>query len=301
MGFLAKLKQMFSNNIIYKEPEDVNLGVLYKNKAVKMRVGAYLVVEDDCTCVVVYKSSITDFLYGKGKFRIGSDDMPKLFKKALTPKNPDPKDIKAELYFIKSTVKKCFVFASSRPFIIRSKDYGKIVGQVDGLCEVVITNAKDFFNWLFLIKRHFRNGVIDSIVSEQIGNAISRAIESSKVDIQDIVLKNVNINDYLNIELENTFDDLGFAVKNIYLKSLQFNSRTEEKINAIIERNYEKINKTETKYITVTTRAEREDGAETVRELNLENENSDIICHNCGKLVDRGYGYCPYCGSKIEK
>ena len=298
MGFLARLKQMFSNNIVYKDSVDSDLGVLYKNKAVKLRVGAFIVIEDDCTCAIVYKSNITDFLYGKGKFSITSEDMPKLFKK-VELKNAEPKDVKAELYFIKATTKKCFVFASSRPFIVRSREYGKIVGQVEGLCEVTITNAKDFFNWLFLIKRHFKNGKIDAIVSEQIGNAVSRAIEISRVDIKDIVLKNTNINDYLNIELEDTFEKLGFAVKNFYLKGMQFNSKTEDKINAIIERNYEKMDKQETKYITVTTRAEREMNVND--KSVLDNENNSTICTNCGKMVDKYYEFCPHCGTRIKR
>ena len=294
MGLLAKLKQMFSSNIVYNSENDAEIGVLYKNKATKLKKGSYIVIEDKSTAVIVFKNSIMDYLYGKGKFKVAPEDMPRLFEKAVNERNEEDNTIKVDLYFIKSTSVDKFIFGSSKPFLIKSRDYGRISGQVDGMCDVTITNVKDLFHWLFLIKRHFKSGKIDEIISETIGNAICKAIERSKIDIKDIVLKNANINEYLNIELENAFEDLGFGVKNIYLKGMQFNAKVQDKINAIIQREYEKIDKTQTKYITINTLV----GGEEEKELVLPDENVGVICQNCGKELDPKFEFCPYCGNK---
>ena len=288
---------MFSSNIVYNSENDVLLGVLYKNKATKLKKGAFIVIEDKATCVIVYKSNIMDFLYGKGKFRIANEDMPRLFEKIETTKDKDSKFVKTELYFIKATQVDKFMFCSDRAFKIKSREYGKITGWVEGLCSITITSVKDLFDWLFMIKRKFKNGKIDDIISEQIGNAVCKVIEKSKLDVKDIILNNTNINELLNIELANSFEDLGFEVKNFNLKGIEFHRKVQEKVNAIIQREYEKVDRTKTKYMTISSMAGH---VETESELVLENENSNKVCTNCGEVLDGGYEFCPHCGSRLK-
>ena len=300
MGFLAKLKQMFSSNIVYNSEEDVDLGVLYRNKTTKLKKGAFVLIEDKATCIVVHKGEITDFLYGKGKFRIAQEDMPKLFARAVTPKNEKEKIIKADLYFIKATAVEKFVFFSGKPFIIKSREYGKVSGNVEGLCSVTVTSVQDLFNWLFMIRRHFKTGKIDQIIAEQIGNTVCRALEKAKINVKDMVLRNANVKEYLNIELENAFEPIGLEVRDFDLKGIQFHKKFQDKINAIIQREYEKIDKNQTKYITINMNSAETSSEEKEEELILPNENSDIVCHNCGKSMDRGYRFCPHCGARRE-
>ena len=295
MGLLAKLKQMFSSNIIYNPEDDIDLGVLYKNKTTKLKKGAYILIEDKATCIVVYKGNITDYLHGKGKFRIAKEDMPKLFARAVNQKNESDKIIKADLYFIKSTAVNKFLFFSEQMFV-KSREYGKISGKVEGLCSVTVTSVQDLFAWLFMIRRKFKTGRIDQIIAEQIGNTVCKAIEKSKIRVKELVLRNGSINDFLNIELETAFESIGLQVKNFELKGIQFHKKVQDKIDGIIQREYEKIDKNQVKYITVSMDS-NSSTTTSEEELILPNENSDAVCHHCGKKIDKGFGFCPYCGS----
>lgn len=297
MGFLAKLKAMFSNNIVYTPSKDEELAVLYKNRSVDLKVGSYIVIEENATCAVVYKGTVMDYLYGKGKFRVDKNDLPRLFDAAITEKNPNPRTIGAELYFVKSNDVEKFAFTSTKPFVIKSRDFGKVSGLLEGWCTISITSIRDFFSWLFLIRRHFKTGKIDSIVSEQIGNLISKVIEKSKLDIKDIVLKNINLNEYINMEIVESFDALGFQIKNVCLKGLTFKKGTQEKINALLQREYEKVSKTATKYITISSSGEAITEASERAGSNMPSITS-ITCAKCGGSYSKVYDFCPYCGAK---
>ena len=297
MGLLARLKAMFSSNIVYTPSKDEELAVLYKNKTVDLKVGSFVVIEENATCVVVYKGQITDYLYGKGKFRVDKNDFPRLFDSAITEKNPNPNTIPVQLYFVKATDVEKFVFQSTKPFIIRSRDFGKVSGQLEGLCTVTIINVRDFFSWLFMIRKHFKTGKIDNIVAEQIGNLICRVIEKSKLDIKDIVLKNINLNEYINMEIIDSFESLGFAIKGVSLKGMMFNKSAQEKINALIQREYEKVSKTNTKYITISSSGEVVSDVVGQSYNNVPNI-ATITCPKCNGSYSKVYDFCPYCGAK---
>ncbi len=299
MGFLARLKAMFSHNIVYTPSADEELAVLYKNKTVNLKVGSYIVIEENANCAIVYKGGITDYLYGKGKYRVDRNDLPRLFDAVVTEKNPDPKFIPAELYFVKCNMVERFNFASTKPFIMRSADFGKVVGQVEGVCNITITSIRDFFHWLFLIRKKFKTGRIDMIVSEQIGNLICKVVEKSKLDIKDIVLKNVNLNEYLNMEIYDSFEALGFEIKDVAIKGMEFKKGMQEKINALIQREYERVSKANKKYITISSAGEvmTEEGR---RETSNVPNVATTICHNCGGRYNIMCDYCPYCGTKKQ-
>ena len=292
MGLLAKIKQMFSSNIVYTHDEN-DVVVLYNNKSTKLKVGSYIVIENDCTAMIAYRNNITDYLFGKGKYKVASEDMPKLFLRGASGKKEGARNIKVDLYFVNNNLVERFNFASSRHFVIRSRQYGRIGGQVEGICKLHITSPRALFDWLYIIKRKFKNGKIDKIIGEQIGNAVCRALEKSKIDIKDIVLKNTNINEFLNVELENTFEDLGFEIKDVYLKGIQFDAKVQDKIDAIISKSYESVDKRETRRITVTTVGE--DISEAQPAINSQ------ICSKCGKEYSNEFDFCPYCGNKNIK
>jgi len=297
MGFLAKLKAMFSHNIVYTPSNDEELAVLYKNKSVNLRVGSYIVIEENATCVIVHKGVITDYLFGKGKFRVDRNDLPRLFDAVQSGKNPDRKDIPCEVYFVKANKVEKFAFASSKPFIVRSAEFGKVVGQLEGVCNITITSVRDFFAWLFMIRRHFKTGKIDMIVSEQIGNLICKVIEKSKIDIKDMVLKNINMNEYINMEIIDSFEALGFEISDVALKGMQFKKSIQEKINAMLQREYEKVSKLNKKYITISSNGEvvTEDSE---RAYNNVHNVTTTTCNECGGRYSIICEHCPYCGAK---
>ena len=297
MGLLAKLKAMFSSNIVFSSEDFEELCVLYRNKTTKLKKGAYLLIEDKSVCIVAHKGDITDCLYGRGKFRIAKEDMPKLFSRAINKKNEEDKIIKAELYFIRPQALDKFFFFSDRPFIIKSKDYGRVIGNVEGFCTVSVTSVQDLFSWLFLIRRKFKTGTIDQIVAEQIGNTVCRAIEKSKLGIKDLVLKNSNINEYLDYELEKAFESIGLEVGHFDLKGIEFHKRNQDIVNAMLQREYEKIDKTQVKHITINMNSSSSEAEEFV----LENENADAVCTNCGEVLHESHKFCPKCGSPRKK
>ncbi len=256
MGLIAKLKKMFSNNIIYSSENLGDFGGLYLDNSTKLKVGSSIVIEDNTIGVVAYKGEVRDYIHGKGKFRVDERDLPHLFEKAITKKNPEPKKIKADLYFINTNPIEKFGYLGENSFLVRSKTLGKVKGCVEGVCTVQLVSVRNLFDWLFLIKTKWRVGAIERIISREIGNAVARVIEKSKVDIEDIILKKVNINDCINTFLENAFDDLGFKVSNVELIGIEFDKKVQPKVNALIMQEYERVTKSETKYITIDTTVE---------------------------------------------
>ena len=221
--------------------------------------------------------------------------MPNLFKSVISKKNKSPKSIKAKLYFVKIGFVDRFVFQSNCNFVLKSADYGKIVGGVEGICKINIINIRDFFDWLFLNKRDFKVGEIDDLVSAEIGNLICKVLEKSKIDIREIVLRHHNLNEYLDMELNGVFDKLGFEIKDIEVKGMEFNSKSKEKIDAILQRQYERLDRTETKYVTLTT-VNGENKIESFVETNTDYKT----CRNCGNLLQGEYDFCPHCGMQVK-
>ncbi|MBQ4558447.1 MAG: SPFH domain-containing protein [Clostridia bacterium] len=293
MGFLSALKQMFSNNIVINPDEYEDVTTLYDGRAVKLKIGANVVIENKATLVVVYKNKPRDIISGKGKYRITEDNFPELFKCINLSKNP--KRIKAKLYFVKSGLIEKFPFASSQNFMVKSKDLGRISGGVEGICKVSINDVKDFMHWLFSIKRSFNVGEIDYLLSCKIGDVISKIIEKSKIDIREIVLRNHNLNEYLNVEVVDIFEKLGFEIKDIEVKGMEFDKKSKYKIDAILERQYERIDKTKSKYMTLTTA-----NGDNVMEIARDIEVDMCKCPSCGKEFDTNFDFCPYCGKRVK-
>jgi len=256
MGIIAKLKHMFSNNIVYNSDNLIDLGGLYRDKSTKLKLGSSIVIEDKSVAVISYRGALLEYLHGQGKFRVDKTDMPHLFEKIVTKKDPDPKKVNVDLYFINTNPIVKFGYMGDKSFVVKSKKLGKVTGMVEGVCTLQITNVRNLFDWLYMIRTKWRVGSIEKVISREIGNIISRIIERSKVAVEDIVLKKVNINECINSAIENSFEDLGFKVNEVELIGITFNNKIQPKINALIMQEYERTARAETKYITIDTTVE---------------------------------------------
>lgn len=307
MNLFAGIKELFNKNIDCGE--DMNNHIVFFLKKKKyIYLNKNIIVRDGSVCVVVYKHKVRDVIL-PGKYKINDSSFPVTYAKAKVDKQNKKgkkvKKIRVDLYYVNTNEIKGFDFDSDDDFVIKSKENGRIKGLAQGVCTLRVLDASLLMKALLNNSKKIKTKVAPKEVGLIIGNRINKRIQKDKITVDMIFNNHEQINTMLNTGLEDAYDNVGLFVKNIRLKAMNFNKRSQKKINSYLLANKKLVNSSNIlnsnwevqgrEYSTVSrTYANAMQNA-----ANKPNMNTFKICNRCGFRNNSNATNCRNCNSRF--
>jgi len=308
MGIFSNLKELFNKNIECGEDMNNHI-VFFLNKKKYLYINKNIIVRDGSVCVVVYNHRVCDVIL-PGKYKINEQSIPETYSRAkiekLNKKGVKVRKIRVNLYYVNTNEIKNFNFDSNIPFLIKSKESGRIKGLFRGMCNFRVIDAGLLIRSLIAIRNIEKTKFVYQDIGIIIGNRINKKIKKEKITLDMIFNNHEYINSILNTDLEDGYDDVGLFVKNIKLKAVNFSKRNQIKVNNYLSQHKRVIqnsninnanwqvgkvaNNTVTRTISSNTMQNGQ---------NVSNLNDFKICNKCGFKIYNNDNKCRNCGSKF--
>lgn len=311
MGFFAKLKELFNKNIECDADMKSHI-VFFLKKKKYLYLNKNIVVRDNQHCVVVYKSKVTDVIL-PGKHKIDENSIPDTYKKArvekLNKKGHKVKKIRVGLYFVSKEDFANFQFDSDEPFLIKSKDLGRIKGYMKGICNVKVLDAGLLVKSLINETGYEKNDEVNKDIGLWIGNKVNRQIEKDKMTIDVIINKRELISSILSSDLEDAFDNIGVFVNNIKLKAIDFPKKYQKKLNKrnVIQKTTLKTDLKINDLNTISSQGvliakSQKSVANGTMQTNNNYSNKAVfkVCNKCGFKNHISNTICKNCNNKLD-
>ena len=308
MNLFAGIKELFNKNIDCGEDMNNHI-VFFLNKKKYIYLNKNIIVRDGSVCVVVYKHKVRDVIL-PGKYKINENSFPGTYTKAKVDKKSKKgrkvKKIRVDLYYVNTNEIKGFDFNSNEDFVIRSKEMGRVKGFAQGICTLRVLDAGLLMKALLNNGKQIKTKIAPKEIGLMIGNRVNKRIQKDKITVDMIFNNHEKINMMLNTELEDAYDNVGIFVKNIRLKAMNFNKRSQKKINSflvankklvkssnILKTNWEVQNR---QYSTVSMTH----GNAMQNTTNKPNMNTFKICNRCGFRNNSNAVNCRNCHSRFN-
>lgn len=310
MGILSKLKEMFNKNIEC-EPCNPTHMVVFMDKKKYLFLGKNVIVRDNTWLVVAYKSRVTDIIL-PGKYKITEQIIPETYRRAKIEKyrkqGKKIKKIKVDLYLVGDKNYSNFEFLSDEPFLLKSKELGRIKGYMKGECTVKVIDPLAIVKALINETGKEKTAQVAGDIGLWIGNKINKRIEKNKIPIETIINNNDYVNSILNTDLENGYDDIGIFVKNIQCKAIDFPKKHQRKVNEYIAshstrikpvfKNMESIKNIEKVSVQNSAVVSINDAMQNSK-IHLSSANF-ITCNRCGFKNTSNSNICNNCENKLK-
>ena len=228
---------MFNKNIENDEEYDGELVHLYSKNQTYFNIGYNIVVRPGFNAVFVVRDRVTDVL-PSGKYRLSLEGLPITFHKLKLDrigKKKMPTKFKADLYFVNTNPFKEIEFNGSKPYLNKTKEYGKVVAYAEGSVTLQVQDAGDFVSYLLVDRPYVTNKISLGICKDFIGNLVNKMLEKSNMTIKDIFKSPATAANYVNENINNELKDYGISVSEVQLKSFDIKNKVQQKINEKIE------------------------------------------------------------------
>jgi len=310
MGLFSKLKDLFNKNIECDEILDGHIVFPFKKKKY-IYINKNILVRDNSACVIVYKHKVCDVL-NPGKYKINEENFPETFYKAKIKKankhGRNVKKIKTDIYFVNTQEIKNFEFISDMPFILKSEGVGKVVGYLQGTCELRIIDPEKIVKALIAESGKAKLDEVKQDIGLWIGNKINKTIEKQKLNIQVVLKQQDYAQKILNTCLEDGYDNIGVFIKNIKLKAVDFSKKSQKKINDYMTTRSKPVfnfnfNSTIENNVSIGVQKQTSNMQynqnNTMQSLNKIGNMGDFkYCSNCGTKIPSSAKYCNKCGKQ---
>lgn len=307
MGILKKIREMFNKNIECGCELD-NL-IVFRHKKKYLFLNKNIIVNDKTACVIVYKHKVCDVVL-PGKYRINQESMPETFSRAKIERRANKGQnigkIRADIYYVSLSEQKLFAFDSDEPFRTKSSELGRVVGCLEGLCNIKIIDAGALIKALIFETGKAKNNKNNEDIGLWIGNKINKSIEKNKIPANMILSNQPYVESIVNKDMQDALDKLGIFVSNVNLKAINFPKKYQSKINKYMAEN-KRVIKTQNSPLSYGIKGEMNN------KLNITNLNNTNVprvavsskaggfkvCPKCGVQLSVGVRYCSRCGSKV--
>ena len=237
MGLFSYFKKMFNKNIENDEEYDGELVHLYSKNQTYFNIGYNIVVRPGFNAVFVVRDRVTDVL-PSGKYRLSLEGLPITFHKLKLDrigKKKAPTKFKADLYFVNTNPFKDIQFNGSKPYLNKTKEYGRVVAYSEGSLTLQVQEAGDFVSYLLVDRPFVTNKISLGICKDFVGNAVNKMLEKSNMTIKDIFKSPATAANYVNENINNELKDYGISVSEVQLKSFDIKNKVQQKITENVE------------------------------------------------------------------
>lgn len=302
MGILSTLKNLFNKNIECEENMNNHI-VFLLNKKKYLYLNKNIIVRDGTNCVVVYKSKVSDVIL-PGKYKITEQIIPETYRRAkidkLNKKGKKVKKIRVDLYFVNIEQYKDFSFSSDESFMIKTKEFGRLKGQVSGLCNLRVFDSALIVKSLISETGKENNKDVFYDIGLWIGNKINKKIEKNKISLETIFNNNSYLNTILNTDLEDAYDNIGLYVNNLKVKAINFPKKYQKKLNSFLLL-HKKFLTPNLIYNPKNLQPENINDSVTVHQSKINSNLNNTMQTSKNSLNLYEFKVCPKCGFKNIK
>lgn len=310
------LKKLFNKNIECGEKLLGKFLYFYPSRFGKYHVNRNIIIPTGFVVVVVCKGKVTDILQ-TGKHTLNESTLLGTYRfmrlGRYSKSGRQPKTINIDLYFVNIKPIRFFAFFSDIPFKKKSTKFGVVKGKANGICTLQITEPIKFIETLLIGNRIVSQAVAEYEVGVTVGNRVNKLIEKAKFEFENILNDKGMITSYLSEKLELEYDNIGFRVFFVQLKSLNLNKSKQAIVNKYLadkrmaEGEFAKealsllkggfLTKSENQGFLANTEV-AESTAQTMS--SAYSISGSKICPVCTVEHSEMFKYCPHCGYKEQ-
>ena len=237
MGLLAKLKNMFNKNIdCSKELEGVFFHAILMSRPIN--IGSNIIVKEGYQALFVCKNKVMDILEA-GKHKLDNSTIPYTFRRLklykISKHGNMPKKFKCDIYFISKEKISNFEFSSSQPYISKSKIFGKVFANCEGMCNFVIDQPKKLIEYLLLELAYVKNERAKTEISNIIGNAINEVLEKCPLNFESILTEVEDVGLYINTNINKKLEFCGLSCDMVKMNSMRVPAKLQKKIDEYLQ------------------------------------------------------------------
>lgn len=297
MGFLKRIKQMFSKNIDCSDQLEGKPFYYYSKKNRQVNVSANIIVPEHYSAVFVCRDKVCDVL-GSGKFPINGATLPKSFERLklgkANKKGKFKKKFLADIYYISNTLIQDVDFLSYDNYVSKSRKLGKIKAHSQGQFDVEIVDPKKLLKYFLSERPYVDEDLFLDIFGGLVGNYINRLLEINFDDFYEILVSPKVANQKLNVvvDTEDYFSSYGFKISNVRFDSLNVSTKLKKRIEEYLSANKG------LDYINIALPSEQ--NASDERKDEKESIKDDRICTKCGNKLSETAIFCEKCGTKYN-
>ncbi len=299
MGFLKRIKQMFSKNIDCSDQLEGKLFYYYSKKNRQVNVGANIIVPEHYSAVFVCRDKVCDVL-SSGKFGINGATLPKSFERLklgkANKKGKFKKKFLADIYYISNTLAQDVDFLSYNNYVNKSRKLGKVKARSQGLFDIEVIDPKKMLKYFLSERPYVDEDLFLDLLGGLVGNYVNKLLEINFDDFYEILVSPKVANQKINaiISVEDYFSSYGFKISNVRFDSLNVSTKLKTRIEEYLNKNKG------LDYINISLQS-----AEPQQNKSEENDEklkkpTQKICVKCGNKLSETAIFCEKCGTKFN-
>lgn len=309
MGLFKLIKNIFNKNIECGDEINNHMLFLLKNRK-NVYLNKNILVRENTQCVLVHKNKVYDVIL-PGKYKITKEVIPLLYDKMsideMAKKDKKIRKIRADIFFINTMQFNDFSFLSDSPFSLKSLEMGKVKGCIQGNCSVRIIDASLLLKMVLTKCKTLKLNKIYEYMSYSIGNKVNKIVVKNKISTNILLCDNNNVDSIVNRDIESSFDNLGFFVNNVKLKSIKFKKKYQVKVNEYLAQHRRLVRPSQTSGGGISAPVSVNRGATMTvnqnntmqRSINTNNASFFKRCIYCKCVNDSSSNFCKQCGKRL--
>lgn len=237
MGFFAKIKNMFLSTITVSPKMTDEFIFAHTYKKTKYKVNKHIEVPVDWCAVFVCGERACDILE-TGPHILNFNSIPNTFNKNKMDKvgknGKTKKKFSADIYFVNMKKFRNIEFITGRKFVIKTMQFGKVKGYVEGCLTMRMLDIETFFRLILMEVPYIKNGYAQRFVMGLVGETINTFMTVSKMDFGDMLVKHREFVQTLSEYVAPRLEECGIEISNLDITSIDLPKKTQLLVNDYI-------------------------------------------------------------------
>ncbi len=284
----------------------------------QIKKGAKLIVRPSQVAIFVYEGKITD-IYEPGKYVLDTDTMP-VTTTLNNWKYKFENHFKTDVYFINTTRFLGQKWGTKKPITMRDQDFGMVRVRGFGVYAFKVENARKFLEEVFGTHTVYTVDTLTEHLKSIIVSNVSDVIVTSQIPAVDIPMKYEELNEMCVETISSKFDKIGIVLTDFTIENISMPEEVEKAIDKRSSMGAIGNLNTYTQYQAadaIKDAAQNEGGGfagmgagisvgahmGNVMSQSLQNNQNETVtkegvnCEKCNTFVEKGYKFCPKCGT----
>lgn len=242
MGFFSKIKNLFLSTITVSPKMMDEFVYAHTYKRVKYKVNKHLEVPVDWCAVFVCGEKVCDILT-MGEYTLNFNCIPNTFNKNKMDKilknGRTKKKFSCDIYFVNMKKFRDIEFITGRKFVIKTADFGKVKGYLEGSLTMRMLDIETFFKLILMEVAYIKNGYAQKFVMGLVGDTINAFMHTSKMDFSSMLTNHRQFVATLSEYVAPRLEECGIEISNLEISSIDLPKKTQLLVNDYIAQHKE--------------------------------------------------------------